>query len=318
MTGEQVMTTDPKTLQKMAKEINVFARMYPEAKLKLIEALKSNHEIVAMTGDGVNDGPALKAAHIGIAMGKGGSEVARKAASLVLLDDDLSWMVDAIALGRRIYENLKKAIMYIISIHIPIILIVALPLLFFWKYANIFSPIHVIFLELIMGPTCSIIFENEPIEANSMQKPPRQLGIDLFSYRELTVSIMQGLIITATCLGLGYYFMFIGSSESLVRTVIYTTLIFCNIFLTLVNRSFYYSLLSTIRYNNYLIPLIIFISVVILLASIYIQAIQSLFKFEKIPVSTIGLCMVFAFFGVIWVEIVKWYRRASLKNSQTT
>lgn len=137
--------------------------MFPEAKLKIVNALKRNNEIVAMVGDRVNYEPALKAAHIGIAMGHKGTEIAKQAASLILVEDDLSKMVDAIGMGRRIYSNLKKAIQYIISIHIPIIVTVFLPLVLGWIYPAIFSPVHIIFLELIMGPTCSIIFENKPL-----------------------------------------------------------------------------------------------------------------------------------------------------------
>jgi len=185
-------------------EVNVFARMFPEAKLKVIDALKENGEVVAMTGDGVNDGPALKAAHIGIAMGQRGSEVAKRAASLVLADDDLGHMVDAVALGRKIYDNLKKAIQYIVSIHIPIILIVVMPLLLSWNFPDIFSPVHVIFLELIMGPTCSIVFENEPPEPGSMARPPRPFQNSFLFRRQLFFSMVQGVVITAACLGKGY------------------------------------------------------------------------------------------------------------------
>src|SRR5690606_33140053 len=134
-------------LQRITSEKNIFARMFPEAKLKIINALKAQGNIVAMTGDGVNDGPALKAANIGVAMGKKGTEIAKQSASLVLVDDDLSKMVDAVAMGRKIYSNLKKAIQYIISIHIPIILTVFIPLVLGWVYPNIFTPIHVILLE---------------------------------------------------------------------------------------------------------------------------------------------------------------------------
>lgn len=309
LSGKEVMQMDLPQLRQEVGATQIFARMFPQAKLKVVEALKANAEVVAMTGDGVNDGPALKAAHIGIAMGKRGSEVAKNAAALILMDDDLTHMNDAVELGRRIYENLKKAIQYIISIHIPIILIVALPLLLLWKYSNIFSPIHVIFLELIMGPTCSIVFEREPIEADSMQKPPRKMTATFFSWRELSISIIQGLMITAGCLSLGYYFMMEGNSESFVRTVIYTTLIFSNLFLTLVNRSFYYSVFTTLRYRNILVPLILSISLIVLFLSIYVAPVQQIFQFEALHINVLLQCLLVAFVAVIWVEAYKIYRR---------
>lgn len=303
--GTEIMTMSQDELVKVVSKINVFARMFPEAKLKLIDALKANNEIVAMTGDGVNDAPALKSAHIGIAMGQNGSDVAKGAASLILMDDDLSWMVDAVALGRRIYENLKKAIMYIISIHIPIILIVVLPLVFAWSFTDIFSPVHVIFLELIMGPTCSIIFENEPIEANSMQKAPRKMTTNLFAFKELMMSLIQGMTITLACLGLGYYFIQIGARETTVRTIIFTTLIFSNILLTLVNRSMSYPFWITIRYRNRLIPMIILISIIFLMLSIYLPTLQNIFRFEALSAKDLFICFVTAMIGVMWVEINK-------------
>lgn len=311
LTGDQVVAMSDYELQSNVKSVNIFARMFPEAKLKVIEALKATGEVVAMTGDGVNDGPALKAAHIGIAMGQRGSEVAKQAASLVLVDDDLEHMTEAVALGRRIYENLKKAIQYIISIHIPIILIVTMPLLLMWKYLDIFSPVHVIFLELIMGPTCSVIFEREPIEPDSMQKQPRKMSTTFFSWPELSMSIIQGLMITLACLALGYYFMKAGESEEFVRTVIYSTLIFSNLFLTLANRSFHHSIFTTLQYKNVLIPIVLSISLAILFLSIYFHPIQQIFQFEEIPVSTIGLCLAAAFAGVIWVEFYKWMKRST-------
>ena len=235
LTGKDVLHLSKEVLQQRVKQVDIYARMFPEAKLKVIEALKDAGEVVAMTGDGVNDGPALKAAHIGIAMGERGSEVAKNAASLILTDDDLAHMTDAVALGRKIYDNLKKAIQYIVSIHIPIILIVALPLLL-WNFTDIFSPVHVIFLELIMGPTCSIIYENEPMEPGTMLRPPRKMGATFLSLKQLAVSIIQGLVITSGCLGIGHYYLQQGSSDDTVRTVIFITLLFSNIFLTLVNR----------------------------------------------------------------------------------
>ena len=180
-------------LQTCVMNTTIFTRMFPEAKLKIINALKANNQIVAMTGDGVNDGPALKAAHIGIAMGKKGTEIAKQAASLILLEDDLSKMVDAIAMGRKIYANLKKAIQYIISIHIPIILTVFIPLALGWIYPNIFSPVHIIFLEIIMGPTCSIIYENEPMEKNTMLQKPKPFTTTFFNWKELIHKYYTGI-----------------------------------------------------------------------------------------------------------------------------
>jgi len=307
--GKELIEMSDKELLGLADEVNIYTRMFPEAKLRIINILKQKGHVVAMTGDGVNDSLALKSSHIGIAMGKKGSEVARQAASLILIDDDLSHMVEAIAIGRRIYENLKKAIQYIISIHIPIILIVTIPLLLFWKYTNIFSPVHVIFLELIMGPTCSIIFENEPIEANSMNKPPRKLSSTFFAFNELTISIIQGIIITASCLGMGYYYMANEYSIAEVRTIIYSTLIFSNIFLTLTNRSFYYSVFTTIRYKNPLIPLILSVSLLILLLSIYYSPIRNIFEFVPLPLTELSYCLFAAFTGVMWVEIFKFIKR---------
>ena len=305
LNGAEVMAMDQTELAQKVKTTNLFARMFPEAKLKIIEALKSNGEIVAMTGDGVNDGPALKAAHIGIAMGLRGSEVARNTASLIIVDDDLSHMVEAIALGRRIYENLKKAIRYILSIHIPIILIVSLPFLFFDPGFEIFTPVHVIFLELIMGPTCSIIFENEPIEVNAMKQKPRKNTYSFFSFYEIRMSIIQGLLITVSCFGMGIYFNSLNASDELIRTSIFATLVFSNLFLTLVNRSFEQSVLKSFAQKNRLIPLILSVSLFLLFISIYSAPIQSIFEFEILNWQQFLFCLLAAFVGVFWIELHK-------------
>ncbi|MEI7471184.1 MAG: cation-translocating P-type ATPase [Chitinophagaceae bacterium] len=309
LTGQEVLALSSSDLQKRVKEVNIYARMFPEAKLKVIEALKDNGEVVAMTGDGVNDGPALKAAHIGIAMGKRGSEVAKSAASLILIDDDLVHMTEAIALGRKIYDNLKKAIQYIVSIHIPIILIVTLPLLLSWKFTDIFSPVHVIFLELIMGPTCSIIYENEPMEPGLMRQLPRKLGASFLSLRQLAISIFQGLVITTACLGIGYYFMWQGEDEGYVRTVIFITLLFSNIFLTLSNRSFVHTIFKTIQYKNNLVGIIISITLFFIAIILYLPFVKDLFMMDSItPMALLG-CILVSMVGVWWIELFKLVRQ---------
>ncbi len=314
ISGEQLMALSEIELQKQVKEINVFTRMFPDAKLKIINALKANDEIVAMTGDGVNDGPALKAAHIGIAMGKKGTEIAKEAASLILVEDDLSKMIDAIAMGRRIYTNLKKAIQFVISIHIPIILSVFIPLILGWIYPNIFGPIHIIFLELIMGPTCSIIYENEPMEKNTMAQKPRPFSTTFFNWKELANSIIQGLVITAGSLCTYRYAVYQRYSESHTRTMVFIVLITANIFLTLVNRSFYYSILTTLRYKNNLVPLIIGMTIIISGLLLYINPLTSFFEFEHLNLFELFLSIGIGFISVIWYEFVKGWKR--FKNKQ--
>ncbi|QDK78563.1 cation-translocating P-type ATPase [Spirosoma sp. KCTC 42546] len=302
VTGQEVMAMDEPTLRQRAEKTAVFARMFPEAKLRVVEALKKNGEVVAMTGDGVNDGPALKAAHIGVAMGKRGTEVARQAASLVLVDDDLSNMVDAIAQGRRIYQNLKKAISYIVSIHIPIILTVAVPLLANWKWENLFSPIHIIFLELVMGPTCSIAFENEPAEAGQMQQLPRRMTDTFLAGPELGRSIAQGLGIALAVLGVYYVAMQQGESISVVRTLAFSTLVLCNILLTLVNRSFTQSVFRTIHVSNWMLWLMLGLTFGLLLATLFFLPAQRLFGFTTVSASAFGWCTLASLVGVGWIE----------------
>jgi len=309
LTGDELMKLNDANLQHRVTDTNIFTRMFPDAKLRIINALKANNEVVAMTGDGVNDGPALKASHIGIAMGKKGTEIAKQAASLILLEDDLSKMVLAVAMGRKIYTNLKKAIQYIISIHIPIILTVFIPLALGWIYPNIFSPVHIIFLELIMGPTCSIIYENEPIEENTMIQRPRPFTTTFFNWRELATSIIQGLAITAGTLMVYQYAVHQHFDESHTRTMVFTVLIAANILLTLVNRSFYYSIIITLKYRNYMVWLIIGITICILGLLLYVKTFANFFGFSSLNLAQLSLSLAVGFLSVIWYEAVKWRKR---------
>ncbi len=313
MSGDELMQISDEALPDKVLQTQVFTRMFPDAKLRIINALKAKNETVAMTGDGVNDGPALKAAHIGVAMGKKGTEIAKQAASLILVEDDLSNMVDAVAMGRKIYTNLKKAIRYIISIHIPIILTVFIPLALGWVYPNIFSPIHVILLELIMGPTCSIIYENEPIEKHIMNRPPSPFTSTFFNWRELTTSIVQGLMITVGTLMAYQYAVDQELGEPLTRAMVFTTLISANIVLTLVNRSFIYSIFTTLRYKNQLVPLIIGITIVITGLLLYVTPLTHFFEFEHLSLRQLGISVILGLVFVLWYELVKWWQRRKVR-----
>ena len=313
LNGDELMSMDDATLREKVMETSIFTRMFPEAKLKIIKALKDNNQIVAMTGDGVNDGPALKSAHIGIAMGKKGTEIAKEAANLILIDDDFSKMIDAIAMGRKIYNNLKKAIQYIISIHIPIILIVFIPLALGWIYPNIFSPVHVIFLEIIMGPTCSIIYENEPMERNLMLLQPRPFTNTFFKLKEVTISIIQGLVITAGLLFVYQYCVATNCSESATRTVVFLTLISSNIFLTLTNRSFYYSIFTTLKYKNNLVLMIISVTILITASLLFAPLFAAFFQFERVSGFQIGLSILVGLVSVLWIEIYKGFKRRKVQ-----
>ena len=309
ITGSEIAQLSETDLLQTAHDKVLFARMFPEAKLAVVKALKEDGEVVAMLGDGVNDGPALKAAHIGVAMGEKGTEIAKQAAQLILTNDDLGKLVVGIAAGRRIYTNLKKAVQYIISIHIPIILIVSLPLFLGWAFPQIFTPVHVIFLELVMGPTCSIVYENEPLEKDSMKRKPRPMTETFLNWKELSTSIIQGIIITLGLLFVYQYTYQLGGNEEKTRAMVFTTLIFSNVWLSLTNRSFYYSLLSSFRNKNNLMVYVTVLTLVILFAILYIQPISLFFKVTSLNLNELGIAMLVAMLSVLWFEVYKWIKR---------
>ncbi|MCZ2442620.1 MAG: cation-translocating P-type ATPase, partial [Flavobacteriales bacterium] len=314
ISGEELMQQSEEDLMQTVEERTLFTRMFPDAKLAVVKALKKKGEIVTMLGDGVNDSPALKAAHIGVAMGNKGTEIAKAAADLVITNDYLGKLIIGIAAGRRIYANIKKAIQYIISIHIPIILIVALPLFFGWVYPEIFTPLHVIFLELVMGPTCSIVYENEPMDKNTMYQPPRPMTDTFFKWTELTLSILQGLIITLGMLFIYQYSVNHGGSEAHTRTMVFITLIFSNIFLSFANRSFYYSIIESFKKYN---PLLIGINVLVLgslFVFLYFPPATSFFMLTSLGLSDIGITFGVAAVSVLWFELYKWIKRLTEKR----
>src|SRR5690554_7954046 len=306
--AEMIHHTETELIE-LSKKTTLFTRMFPEAKLAMVNAFKKDGEVVAMLGDGVNDAPALKAAHIGVAMGSKGTEIAKAAASLVITNDDLDKLITGIAAGRRIYANIKKAIQYIISIHIPIILTVSLPLFLGWIYPHIFTPVHVIFLELIMGPTCSIVYENEPMEKDTMQRKPRKMTETFLNWKELSISIIQGLLITAGVLFAYQLTVQNGGDEVTTRAMVFTTLIFANILLSLVNRSFVYSVFDSFKYKNNLFPIIIGATLVLLLAILYIPIFAGFFHVTGLNIPELGMTFLIAATSVLWFEMYKWIKR---------
>lgn len=310
--GSEIADLQNMDLQTLVKKTSIFTRMFPEAKLAVVNALKKEGEVVAMLGDGVNDAPALKSAHIGVAMGTKGTEIAKAAASLVITNDDLGKLITGIAAGRRIYSNLKKAVQYIISIHIPIIFTVSIPLFLGWIYPQIFTPVHVIFLELVMGPTCSIVFENEPMEKNAMRQAPRKMSETFLNWRELSISIIQGIIITIAVLFAYQWMVKQGGNEEQTRAMVFSTLIFANVFLSFVNRSFFYSVFESMKNKN---PLLIGITVIVLMLLILIlnvKPIAAFFHLQSLSLYELGTAVLIASIAVFWFEGFKWLKRKKI------
>lgn len=234
LSGPELDAMDDAALASTMRRVNVFARIHPEQKLRLVAACKADGEIVAMTGDGVNDAPALRAAHIGVAMGKRGTDVAREAASLVLLNDDFGDLVETVRLGRRIYTNIRNAMSYIISVHVPIAGMSFLPLLFGWPL--FLMPVHVAFMEFVIDPTCSIVFEAERSDLHAMERPPRDPKESLFNVRMLIDSLLLGVMLLIAAAITYQWAIGAGRSEGEVHALGFVTIVLGNLFLILVYR----------------------------------------------------------------------------------
>ena len=248
ITGAELEKMSEEELIQRIRTVSLFARVVPEQKLRIVNALKASGEVVAMTGDGVNDAPALKSADIGIAMGGRGTDVARESSSLVLLDDNFISIVSAVRLGRRIFDNLKKAMAYIFSIHVPIAGMSLIPVLF--NLPLVMLPVQIVFLELVIDPACSIVFESEKEERNVMDRPPRQKSEGLFTKRTLALSLLQGFVVLGIVLIVYVNALARGFSEDEVRTLTFTTIVVANLFLILTNRSWSETALTTLRTPN--------------------------------------------------------------------
>jgi Ca2+-transporting ATPase len=304
LTGPEIDALDDAVLRQRLKTTHVFARVVPEQKLRLVQAFKANGEVVAMTGDGVNDAPALKAAHIGIAMGGRGTDVAREASSLVLLDDDFATIVDAIRLGRRIFSNLRKAMAYVLAVHVPIAGMALLPLLF--GLPLVLAPVHIVFLELIIDPACSIVFEAEPEEPDSMERPPRRAEAPLFSLRTLLLSLLQGATVFLAVAAVYALSLQRGQGADEARALTFATLVIGNLWLILANRSWSGPLLASLRTPNPALWWVIGGTLGFLAFVLYVPGLREVFGFTTLHANDVLLALVAGATGIAWFELFKW------------
>jgi Ca2+-transporting ATPase len=302
LSGSELELLSDEQLALQIREVNIFARMVPEQKLRIVRALKLNKEVVAMTGDGVNDAPALKAAHIGVAMGFRGTDVAREAASLVLLDDDFNSIVSAVRMGRRIYDNLKKAMTFILSIHIPIAGLSLIPVLMQWPL--ILTPVHIVFLELIIDPSCTLIFEADKEESDIMKQPPRSVDAKLFDRAALLNGFFQGgltLLVTLTA----YWFVRRDHTDEAARALAFLMLVICNLGMIIANRSLSRSGLSMLREKNAAFKWVVGGTIILLGLIMTVPFLMRLFRFGVISWDDFTIVLLGALISFGVMEIAK-------------
>lgn len=310
LTGEALAALTDLELAKQVRSTSVFARIMPEQKLRIVKALKANGDVVAMTGDGVNDAPSLKAADIGIAMGGRGTDVAREAASIVLLDDDFSSIVKAIRLGRQIYDNLRKAMAFIVAVHVPIAGLAIMPLVFGWPI--LFGPVHIAFLEMIIDPACSLVFEAEDAERDVMRRPPRASDKPLFSLNLISWGLLQGTLALAAVATILVAALKMGLPESETRALTFLVLVSVVICLVLVNRSFSASPWKALYRPGLALLLVVGVAVATLTLTLTWPYARHLFLFAPLHAGELILVPLTGFVVLIALEFIKPFWRRHL------
>ncbi|MGA1344482.1 MAG: cation-translocating P-type ATPase [Ilumatobacteraceae bacterium] len=310
ITGAELAAMSDEELADRVRSVNVYARMVPEQKLRLVRALQAAGEVVGMTGDGVNDAPALRAADIGIAMGRRGTDVAREAASLVITDDDYTSIVGGIRRGRGIFDNLRKAMSYIIAVHVAIFGMALFPLLAV-DWPLVLLPVQLALLELVIDPACSIVFESEEIDPRIMEQPPRRLGQPIFDRGTLSVAVAQGVGVLVAVIAVYLWAVAGDRPAAEVRTLAFTTLVLANIGLILVNRSWRLSVLGTFaERHNPTLKWILGITLGFLMLLVELPPLRTAFDLGPIPVVEWVVPVVAAGAGLAWFEVRKLLRAA--------
>jgi len=302
ITGPELSQMSMTELQEKIKITNIFARVVPEQKLAIVNALKANGEVVAMTGDGVNDAPALKSSHIGIAMGERGTDVARESSAIVLLNDDFSSIVEAVRLGRRIFDNIKKAITFIFSVHVPIAGLALFPILF--ELPLILLPAHIAFLQLIIDPACSVVFEAEKDEKNIMQRPPRNLTDKLFDKKNLIRCLFQGGSVLFLVLVVFLLALYLGKSENEARTITFAMLVFANLTLIISNLSLEESIFKKFNSQNRALWMIVGGALLSLVMVLYVPTFRELFHFSALQFDDMITILIGGIVSAAWIILI--------------